>query len=222
MDKRQTSSNIGIGRSRGFTLIELLVVIAILALLVSILVPSLSRARTLTKRTVCLRNLCTIATASVAYALDRKGVFAPRYWAWNPHHVQYQTRKMGFKLTFDGEYLSDPHVMFCPIDSYTVEKFWPYQHNDEHYCSYAQREEIRSDDFRMSNVGGLTFASDRFVHVGGGLSLTSVSEHGDGWNVVTFNGAGRYQPKTDEIWDDIAWSTNFTAQAITWRNFDDN
>ena len=44
-------------RMRGFTLIELLVVIAIISLLVSILIPSLKRAKELARRAVCASNL---------------------------------------------------------------------------------------------------------------------------------------------------------------------
>ena len=55
---------------RGFTLIELLVVIAIIALLISILLPSLSRARELSKRLVCASNTKGIGTSAKIYAND--------------------------------------------------------------------------------------------------------------------------------------------------------
>lgn len=52
----------------GFTLIELLIVIAIIALLISILMPGLNRAREQGRRAVCLGSLRNIGTAGASYA----------------------------------------------------------------------------------------------------------------------------------------------------------
>lgn len=63
---------------RGFTLIELLVVVAIIALLISILLPSLQGAREQAKRAKCLSNMKGIAQASVAYSSeDRRELLCP-------------------------------------------------------------------------------------------------------------------------------------------------
>lgn len=58
---------------RGFTLVELLVVIAILALLVTILMPSLTRAGELARRSVCMSNLHVLNTDMLAYAAIYQG-----------------------------------------------------------------------------------------------------------------------------------------------------
>jgi len=55
---------------KAFTLIELLVVIAIIALLIAILLPSLSRARELSKRLVCAANIKGMGTSAKIYAND--------------------------------------------------------------------------------------------------------------------------------------------------------
>jgi prepilin-type N-terminal cleavage/methylation domain-containing protein len=57
-------------RKTGFTLIELLVVVAIIALLISILLPSLKRAREQAKTVVCMANLKSIVTSSLIYTSD--------------------------------------------------------------------------------------------------------------------------------------------------------
>lgn len=61
----------------GFTLIELLVVIAIIALLVSILVPSLSQAKGLAQRAICLTHMRNMGTGIHMYANDNVDVIPP-------------------------------------------------------------------------------------------------------------------------------------------------
>ncbi len=64
-----------------FTLIELLVVIAIIALLVSILLPALGRAREQGKRAKCAANLRSIAQASHTYLNSSRGyTVQPQLW----------------------------------------------------------------------------------------------------------------------------------------------
>jgi len=60
---------------RAFTLIELLVVIAIVALLIAILLPSLSAARSLSRRTACQTNLRQLAITWQSYFDDYDGKF---------------------------------------------------------------------------------------------------------------------------------------------------
>ena len=61
-------------RDRGFTLIEILVVVAIIALLISILLPSLARAREQSRATVCLSSLRQHGIAFSGYSADNRAV----------------------------------------------------------------------------------------------------------------------------------------------------
>jgi prepilin-type N-terminal cleavage/methylation domain-containing protein len=71
-------------RHAGFTLIELLVVIAIIALLISILLPSLEAARRQSKQSACLAHIKNIATSSRVYESDD-----PQGWGIPVHPLQF-------------------------------------------------------------------------------------------------------------------------------------
>lgn len=60
-------------RSFGFTLVELLVVLAIIAVLISLLMPSLKRVRDQSHTVVCASNLRQLGLAFTMYANDNKG-----------------------------------------------------------------------------------------------------------------------------------------------------
>jgi len=127
-----------------FTLIELLVVIAILTLLVSIVMPSLRKAMTLAKITVCLTHVKALVTAHITYAADNRDYFCGGYFprkyppppppAAPPTFAVYQYNTAGFTGKIGQLYPSSfypgcedardrplfkyvpPRVTVCPLD----------------------------------------------------------------------------------------------------------
>lgn len=64
-------------RGAGFTLVELLVVIGIIAVLIAILLPSLSKAREAARTAACLSNQRQLAVSFLMYANENRGFLPP-------------------------------------------------------------------------------------------------------------------------------------------------
>ena len=112
-------------RSRAFTLVELLVVIGIIALLISILLPTLGKAREASKRAVCLANLRTIGQAYQLYANDykdqiplgcRSNQMQRAYEIWDGN-IGTTGQWMTFGLLYQNGKIKDGRYFYCPSDN---------------------------------------------------------------------------------------------------------
>jgi prepilin-type N-terminal cleavage/methylation domain-containing protein/prepilin-type processing-associated H-X9-DG protein len=74
-------------RRSGFTLVEMLVVISIISLLISILMPSLSRAREQAKATHCLAKLKDMGNAIATYEYAFNEALPPARWSPDPDEL---------------------------------------------------------------------------------------------------------------------------------------
>ena len=101
----------------GFTLVELLVVIGIIALLISILLPALNKAREQGQKTACLSNLRSFGQLLSIYASENKGR-APIGYA-GTKHAGYMVNQAGTYevlgcLSESGLLRGSPNAFYCP------------------------------------------------------------------------------------------------------------
>ena len=74
-------------KQKAFTLIEMLVVVAIIALLIAILLPSLSKARELSRQTACSANVSGIGKSCYIYQSDNLDVWPTSPFATEPNQT---------------------------------------------------------------------------------------------------------------------------------------
>ncbi len=116
-------------RAHSFTLIELLVVIAIIAILASLLLPSLQAAKERSKRTGCINNLRQLGVATHMYVDENEEFWPVMYWTftaapagnWNPNNIWWRGEVM--------PYINNNESFICPANNLSSGKV-------DTYCSY--------------------------------------------------------------------------------------
>ena len=151
----------------GFTLIELLVVIAIIALLLSVILPSLKKAKELAAGVVCSSNQGQLVKSWLAYAVDNDDYFIDGQLSRNVGaNAGYDsfTRPAQFGgavrfRTFAGRPMDENGVarnttLDDKIRGFQAGGLWPYIDNPKAYHCPADKRHLKPAEHRPAEMGG--------------------------------------------------------------------
>ena len=206
---------------RGFTLIELLVVIAIISLLVSILLPSLARAKELGQRVVCASNMRNIVLSCQFYyedyyILPPTGALSP---VWGSM-VNWYVYLPEFKYLPEERGLSiDNRLLVCPTGRDQVmddHAGGTLEGDDRFLFSFVMNERVHDPTGTWTTVNEVEFPAQQVYF----------AEAVEGWWAMAYiNYPGSYGPNE---WKDIGDPRHnggadmaFVDAHVEWVNDDD-
>jgi prepilin-type N-terminal cleavage/methylation domain-containing protein len=240
MDDTSRTDASHLRRYRAFTLVEVLVVIAVISVLISLLIPSLHKARSSALRIACAHNLKQIGLGVGLYLGDHDSIYPcaedpvdPNYWlwmgrGWRQRVEPYVGGSVGVK---------NPSVLLCPEDRTDPGRYQStsYAYSMAFYHSPQQINEMSepADTYDASRVrrsipqraGSVSHPAAKIL-IGEWLSNHAVVEDDGGWwcwlgartflfadGQVRFLQATEIRPARDELPD-----ANLTVNGIKGRD----
>ena len=169
----------------GFTLVELLVVIGIIALLISILMPALSRAKDQANRIKCMAHLRQVVTGMVMYAGENKGALPWVNWGGN-----YFTGKPGDTKGTAGWLYDAPSW-----DQGAKDPSWDLMEGGMVF-RYIKNREVFKCPLHVANPGSYSGPSEKYTSY---LMNGAACDYNTG-NLFTYK-ASRFKPDDIIIWE---------------------
>lgn len=150
-------------KKQGFTLMELLVVIAIISLLLSILLPSLSKVKSMARKLVCSSNIRQINIACAGYMSENNFTF-PEQNMFRP--TNYVNEDLRLPFGDIGHGLTDPDpVYYCW--AFRIDPYMDWDNDPESKACPAVKIDYEKDMIGTDNVGLSYFANSILTTFGG-------------------------------------------------------